>query len=146
MPSASFSLMRGIWSLWLSLWDSGCLGALASRVSVLPLGSQDCSLSLVLYFLPFHGQSPLLTYSSAPGILSYFSLISWPTVPFLPLCLSRVEYTFSARVAMFFSLLTSSSDSYCCWRPQLILLSIVLIPQTWLVCPTSLFPLLLPHR
>ena len=78
------------------------------------------------------------------GVLSHFSLISWPTVPFLPLCLSRVEYTFSARVAMFsslphflfrFLLLKASVDSPFRSANTTNLAGL----------PTSLFPLPLPH-
>lgn len=105
------------------------------------LGCQSCAV-----FPALSGRVSVLTSSSARGSPSSFLPDQyWPTVPLIPLCLSRVEYTFSARVAMFSSLLASSSKSYCCMKAPVD--SPFHSAQTTNLAglSTSVFPLPLPH-
>lgn len=98
MSSALFSVIRGLESLQLNLL----------RLEVLASRPQSCAPFSALPGLV----SPFISFSVGSSPSSFTLDQHWPKVPLLPLCLSWLAIPFSARVAVFSSLLTSSSDSH----------------------------------
>lgn len=79
-------------------------------------------------------------------LLPHFSLISSsPQYPFYPSAFAGLSTPFLQGLLCFPLSSLPLQNLIVVWRPQLIPLSIVLIPQIWLVCPTSVFKLPLPH-
>lgn len=139
MPSAPLSGIRGEESLELNLW---WLGILTSGVSVLLLWFQSC---VPLPGLP--GSVSALTSSTRRDSPSSFPLLSTgPQYPCYPFALTGLGTPFLQGLLYcpLFSL--PLQIPIVTWRPQLIPLSTVLAPQTWLTCSaSSSFPLSLPH-
>lgn len=112
------------------------------------LGSQPCffGLSLVFHFLLFQGPSQVSSLLQVGVLLPHCPPLALAhRTLFYPFALAGFGTPFLQGVLYFSLSVLPLPILMVTRRPQLSLLSTVLIPQTWLVCPTSLLPLLLPY-
>lgn len=101
--------------------------------------------SVCVHFLLFQGHCQLSLLQLRILFPHFLLMSTGPQYSFYPLALAELGIPFLQEVLYFplsslpLQILTVK------WRPELIPLSTLLRPQTWLVCPTSLFPLPLPR-